>query len=79
MSAINTAARSVRAPLQAIARRQYSSTVANAAAGSTSTSAAASVGHSNQRLAVAAGVSFVAGVDVTYAYYNFFQKKEPSA
>ncbi|KAF9980363.1 hypothetical protein BGZ65_005190 [Modicella reniformis] len=70
MSAINTSNRSnrsIRAPLQAMARRQYSSS---------SGSITLPVGHSNKKLA---GVSFAAGVDVTYAYYNFFQKKDTFA
>ncbi|KAK3824708.1 MAG: hypothetical protein J3Q66DRAFT_395775 [Benniella sp.] len=68
MSAINAYIRSVRAPLQAIARRQYSSATPSA-------TNAAVVGHSNQRLAIVAGVSFAVGVDASYIYYNFSEKK----
>ncbi|KAF9988845.1 hypothetical protein BGZ75_008361 [Mortierella antarctica] len=70
MNAFATSTRLVRAPLQAAARRQYS-----AAASSGATPA---VGHSNQRLAIASGVSAVVGADITWAYFTFF-KKEKSA
>ncbi|KAF9342405.1 hypothetical protein BGX26_007605, partial [Mortierella sp. AD094] len=63
--------RSIRAPLRALSQRQYTS----AASSSTSaTQPAAAVGHSNQKLAIVSGVSAMVGVDVTYAYFTFFQK-----
>ncbi|KAK3824715.1 MAG: hypothetical protein J3Q66DRAFT_395782 [Benniella sp.] len=67
MSAINASIRSIRAPLQAIARRQYSSATS-------SVTNAAVVGHSNQRLAIVAGVSFADGVIATYVYYNYNER-----
>lgn len=69
MNAIATSARVVRAPLQAAARRQYSATA--------SSGAAPAVGHSNQRLAIASGVSAVVGADITWAYFTFFKSKLP--
>ncbi|KAF8942309.1 hypothetical protein BGZ47_006599 [Haplosporangium gracile] len=71
MSPIATsAARMVRAsatPLRAAAVRQYS-----AAAGESS--AAPTALHSTKKLAIVSGVAFVAGVDVTYAYFTLGQK-----
>ncbi|KAF9107441.1 hypothetical protein BGX29_006308 [Mortierella sp. GBA35] len=78
MSAItSSAARMVRvaAPLRAAAARQYS-----AAAGESSSSASAAAGlHSTKKLAIASGAAFVVGVDVTYAYFAYCQKKDTSA
>ncbi|KAF9916376.1 hypothetical protein BX616_003927 [Lobosporangium transversale] len=67
MSSIMVASslRSVRAPLQALVRRQYSS-----AAGT------ATIGHSTKKLAIASGVSAAVGADVTYAYFTFFKKND---
>ncbi|KAI8351734.1 hypothetical protein B0O80DRAFT_500090 [Mortierella sp. GBAus27b] len=62
MFAINTAVRSVRAPLQVMGRRNLS-----IKAGST---------HSNKTLAGVAAVSFATGIDVTVAYYYFSNKNE---
>ncbi|GJJ72724.1 hypothetical protein EMPS_05082 [Entomortierella parvispora] len=67
------AARSVRAPFQAAARRQMSTASSNASTGSTQ---AAAGQHSTQRLAIASGVSAVVGVDVTYAYFTYFKKAD---
>lgn len=68
------AARSVRAPLQAAARRQMSTSSSNASAGG---STQATTGqHSTQRLAIASAVSAVVGVDVTYAYFTYFKKAD---
>ncbi|KAF9152163.1 hypothetical protein BG015_005681 [Linnemannia schmuckeri] len=75
MSAITSSAvRMVRAaaPLRTAAVRQYS-----AAAGESSAAPAAL--HSTKKLAIASGVAFVAGVDVTYAYFTLGQKKESTA
>ncbi|KAG0308422.1 hypothetical protein BGZ98_008042 [Dissophora globulifera] len=69
MSAIATAAasiRSVRGPLQAVARRHYSSAIPTP-------QITAASGHSTQKLAIASGAAFVAGVDVTYAYFSYFK------
>lgn len=69
-SAMNTASvsiRSIRAPVQAMVRRQYSSSAASA----TSTAAnVTTVGHSTRVLAIASGVSAVVGADMTYAYFT---------
>lgn len=66
MNALTSSSISVlRAPVQAAVRRQYS-----AAANSTN----AATGHSTQRLATASTISFVVGVDVTYAYFYFKNK-----
>lgn len=73
MSAINTSMRSIRAPLQAMARRQFSSTTTGTSGGAATGSIPLTVGHSNKKLAIASAVSFAVGIDVTYAYYNFFQ------
>ncbi|KAG0271317.1 hypothetical protein BGZ95_000879, partial [Linnemannia exigua] len=54
--------------LRAAAVRQYS-----AAAGESSTSAPAAL-HSTKKLAIASGVAFAVGVDVTYAYFTLGQK-----
>jgi hypothetical protein len=59
---VNTAIRSVRAPLQAMGRRNLS-----IKAGST---------HSNKTLAGVAAVSFVTGIDVSVAYYYFSNKSK---
>ncbi|KAF9975738.1 hypothetical protein BGZ65_008122, partial [Modicella reniformis] len=58
MSAINTSIRSIRGPLQAVTRRQYSP---SGASGTGSLKLA--VGHSNKKFAIATGVSFAAGVE----------------
>ncbi|KAF9542882.1 hypothetical protein EC957_001473 [Mortierella hygrophila] len=74
MSAItSSAARMVRAtaPLRTVAARHYS-------AAATESSAAPTL-HSTKKLAIASGVAFVAGVDVTYAYFTLGQKKEATA
>ncbi|KAF9087905.1 hypothetical protein BGX27_002837 [Mortierella sp. AM989] len=68
--------RSIRAPLRALAQRQYSSAASTA---SHTAQPAIVVGHSNQKLAIASGVSAMVGVDATYAYFTFFQKKDASA
>ncbi|KFH64731.1 hypothetical protein MVEG_09463 [Podila verticillata NRRL 6337] len=62
--------RVLRAPVQAAVRRQYS-----AAANSTN----AATGHSTQRLATASAISFVVGVDVTYAYFYFKNNQSASS
>lgn len=73
MSPIATSAvRIVRAsatPLRAAAIRQYS-----AAAGESSSAPAAL--HSTKKLAIASGVAFAVGVDVTYAYFTLSQKSK---
>ncbi|KAG0282080.1 hypothetical protein BGZ96_000848 [Linnemannia gamsii] len=76
MSPIATsAARMVRAsatPVRAAAAiRQYS-----AAAGESTTATGL---HSTKKLAIASGVAFAVGVDVTYAYFTLSQKKEDTA
>jgi hypothetical protein len=62
MSAIiSSAARMARAsatPLRAVAARHYSATA---------TESSAPALHSTKKLAIASGVAFVAGIDVTYA------------
>ncbi|KAF9404430.1 hypothetical protein BGZ76_006983, partial [Entomortierella beljakovae] len=63
-----TSLRSVRAPVKALAQRHFTS--AHAA----SAQPAVIVGHSNQKLAIVSGVSTMVGVDLTYAYFTFFQK-----
>ncbi|KAF9542884.1 hypothetical protein EC957_001475 [Mortierella hygrophila] len=76
MSAItSSAARMVRAtaPLRTVAVRHYS------AASTESSAAAAPTLHSTKNLAIASGVAFVAGVDVTYAYFTLGRKKEATA
>ncbi|KAF8918774.1 hypothetical protein EDD21DRAFT_449310 [Dissophora ornata] len=77
MSAIATSLQSMRAPLQAAARRQYSSSVS--AAGAAGSSGPAVVGYSTRTVTVATGVSFVAGVDLTYVYCTYFRKNDTSA
>ncbi|KAF9100205.1 hypothetical protein BGX23_004033 [Mortierella sp. AD031] len=69
MSAITSSAvRMVRA-----ATRQYSAAAVEA-------SVPAAVGqHSTKKLAIASGAAFVVGVDVTYAYFTFGQRKDASA
>lgn len=62
----SSSARMLRAPVQIAVNRQYS-----AAANSTN---ATTTGHSTQRLATASAISFVVGVDVTYAYFYFRNK-----
>ncbi|KAF9584691.1 hypothetical protein BGW38_005550 [Lunasporangiospora selenospora] len=62
--------RSIRAPIQAAARRQYTSS-----ASSSQGASAPVVGHSSKRVAVVAGVSAIAGVDVTYAYFTYVKAK----
>ncbi|KAI1315383.1 hypothetical protein EDD11_000887 [Mortierella claussenii] len=73
-AAVNASLRMVRAPVQALARRQYS-----AAASATPAGSPAAAGHSTQRLIIASGVSALLGADVTYAYFTFFKKQENSA
>ncbi|KAF9967429.1 hypothetical protein BGZ70_009574 [Mortierella alpina] len=73
MTTASVAIRSIRAPVQAIIRRQYSASAASAS--STATSATIS-GHSTHKLAIASGVSTVVGADLTYAYFTFFRKTE---
>ncbi|GJJ72723.1 hypothetical protein EMPS_05081 [Entomortierella parvispora] len=67
-SMISTLAlRSIRAPIQAAARRQMSSVssaASNTAAGQ----------HSTRKLAIASTLSVVAGIDITYAYFTFVRK-----
>ncbi|KAF9107440.1 hypothetical protein BGX29_006307 [Mortierella sp. GBA35] len=76
MSAITSSAvRMVRAatPLRTAAIRQYSAAAVEA-------SVPAAVGqHSTKKLAIASGAAFVVGVDVTYAYFTFGQRKDASA
>ncbi|KAG0364097.1 hypothetical protein BGZ54_007850 [Gamsiella multidivaricata] len=79
MTAITSSLRSIRAPAQALARRQYSSAVLSAAPTPASAKSAVTTGHSNQRIAIASGLSFAIGVDVTYAYFTLFHKKDISA
>ncbi|KAF9326265.1 hypothetical protein BG006_010290 [Podila minutissima] len=62
----SSSVRMLRAPVQAAVHRQYS-----AAANSTN---AAATGHSTPRLTTASVISFVVGVDVTYAYFYFKTK-----
>ncbi|KAF9925919.1 hypothetical protein FBU30_004383 [Linnemannia zychae] len=72
MSAITSSAvRMVRAaaPLRTATVRSYSS-----AASESATPAGL---HSTKKLAIASGVSFVVGIDVTYAYFTFGQKSKP--
>ncbi|KAF9957112.1 hypothetical protein BGZ72_002159 [Mortierella alpina] len=73
MNAASVSIRSIRAPVQAIARRQYSASAASAASTASTTTV---IGHSNRKLAVASGVSAVVGADITYAYFTFFNKSE---
>ncbi|KAF9905705.1 hypothetical protein EC991_001379 [Linnemannia zychae] len=70
----SSAVRMVRAaaPLRTVAIRQYS-----VATGESSAAPAAL--HSTKKLAIASGVAFVVGIDVTYAYFTFGQKKETTA
>ncbi|KAG9071989.1 hypothetical protein KI688_006208 [Linnemannia hyalina] len=78
MSAITSStARMVRAtaPLRTAAVRHYSAATTE----STVAAAAAPALHSTKKLAIASGVAFVAGVDVTYAYFIIGQKKEATA
>ncbi|KFH64725.1 hypothetical protein MVEG_09457 [Podila verticillata NRRL 6337] len=65
----SSSVRMLRAPVQAAVRHYSAAT--NAA---TNASAATVTGHSTQRLATASAVSFVVGVDVTYAYFYFKNK-----
>ncbi|KAG0030150.1 hypothetical protein BGZ81_003018 [Podila clonocystis] len=68
MSAMTSSAiRMLRAPVQ-VAVRQYSAPATNTVINAT---AATTASHSTQRLAGASAVSFVVGVDVTYAYFYF--------
>ncbi|KAF9131746.1 hypothetical protein BGX30_012981 [Mortierella sp. GBA39] len=59
------------APLRTVAVRHYSAAAAEFSA--------APALHSTKKLAIASGVAFVAGVDVTYAYFTIGQKKEAIA
>ncbi|KAF9134089.1 hypothetical protein BGW39_008162 [Mortierella sp. 14UC] len=70
------AVRMVRAaaPLRTIAIRQFS-----AATPAVESSAPAVALYTSKKLAIASGVAFVAGVDVTYAYFTLTQKKDTSA
>ncbi|KAK5827297.1 hypothetical protein F5H01DRAFT_331156 [Linnemannia elongata] len=70
----SSAARMVRAaaPLCTVAVCHYSTAA-------TESSSVARALHSTKKLAIASGVSFVAGVDITYAYLTLGQKKEASA
>ncbi|KAF9152165.1 hypothetical protein BG015_005683 [Linnemannia schmuckeri] len=81
MSAItSSAARMVRvaAPLRTAAARQFSATAA-AAESSAPAVAVAMAQHSTKKLAIVSSVAFVAGVDVTYAYFTLGQKKDSTA
>ncbi|CAO3573874.1 unnamed protein product [Mortierella alpina] len=73
MNTASVAIRSIRAPAQAIVRRQYSASAASATSAATSATVS---GHSTQKLAIASGVSAVVGADITYAYFTFFRKTE---
>lgn len=73
MNAASVSIRSIRAPVQAIIRRQYSASAASATSAAANTTV---VGHSSQKLAIASGVSAVVGADITYAYFTFFRKTE---
>ncbi|KAG0348832.1 hypothetical protein BG005_011296 [Podila minutissima] len=71
MNALTSASvRMLRAPVQG-AVRQYSAAATNTTANATGTTAAS---HSTQRLVGASAVSFVVGVDITYAYFYFKNK-----
>ena len=75
MSAISSSAvRMVRAaaPLRTAAVRHYSAASTHAA----ESSVEAVAQHSTKKLAIASSVAFVAGVDVTYAYFAFGQKSK---
>ncbi|KAG0009623.1 hypothetical protein BGZ80_002221, partial [Entomortierella chlamydospora] len=61
----------IRTPLRALAQRRYTSAATSSIPATKPTLA---VGHSNQKLAIVSGVSAMVGVDVTYAYFTFFQK-----
>ncbi|KAF9340895.1 hypothetical protein BGZ91_011962 [Linnemannia elongata] len=78
MSAItSTAARMIRAaaPLRSAAVRQFSASAA--AAESTAPVIAVAVAqHSTKKLAIISSIAFVAGVDVTYAYFTLGQEKD---
>ncbi|KAF9542885.1 hypothetical protein EC957_001476 [Mortierella hygrophila] len=80
MSAIiSSAGRMARttAPLRVAAVRQFS---ASAAAESSAPAIAVAVAqHSTKKLAIVSSVAFVAGVDVTYAYFTLGQKKDSTA
>ena len=65
--------RSVRAPLQSLAKRQYSSAVSSTASSQPTTVV---TGHSNRKLAIVSGVSAAVGADTTYAYFTFFHKSK---
>ncbi|KAF9134090.1 hypothetical protein BGW39_008163 [Mortierella sp. 14UC] len=69
----SAAVRMVRAaaPRRTIAVRHFS-----AAAPVVESSTPAVALHSTKKLAIASGVAFVAGVDITYAYFTFGQKSE---
>ncbi|KAG0378113.1 hypothetical protein BGX24_004703 [Mortierella sp. AD032] len=64
----------VAAPLRTAAIRQFS-----AAAPAVESSVPAVALHSTRKLAIVSGVAFVAGIDVTYAYFTLGQKKESTA
>ncbi|KAG0278287.1 hypothetical protein BGZ95_004320 [Linnemannia exigua] len=61
----------VATPLRTTAIRQFS-----AAAPAVESSAPAVALHSTKKLAITSGVAFIAGIDVTYAYFTLGQKKE---
>lgn len=77
MSAItSSAARMVRAaaPLRTAAVRQFS---ASAVAETSAPAIAVAMSqHSTKKLAIVSSVAFVAGVDVTYAYFTLGQKSK---
>ncbi|KAF9134088.1 hypothetical protein BGW39_008161 [Mortierella sp. 14UC] len=71
----SAAVRMVRAaaPLRTTAVRRYSTAVNG------ESSAAPAALHSTKKLAITSGIAFVAGVDVTYAYFTLVQKTQTTA
>ncbi|KAG9071988.1 hypothetical protein KI688_006207 [Linnemannia hyalina] len=81
MSAIaSSAARMAHttAPLRAAAVRQFSASAA-AAESSAPAIAVAVAQHSTKKLTIVSSLAFIAGVDVTYAYFTLGQKKDSTA
>ncbi|KAF9347009.1 hypothetical protein BGX34_003470 [Mortierella sp. NVP85] len=74
MSALNASIRSIRAPLQAIARRHYSSAGPNTTG--TTGPAAPATGYSKEKVLFAGALMFAAGVETTAYYFMLTNKKE---
>ncbi|KAG0313858.1 hypothetical protein BGZ97_009839 [Linnemannia gamsii] len=66
----------VAAPLRSAAIRQFSAAAAATAESSAPAVTATFTQHSTKKIVIASSIAFVAGVDITYAYFAHGQKSK---